>query len=162
VIKLVSSSAEETRELAAAVAGLSRAGDLVLVSGDLGAGKTVFAQGFGRGLGVTEPVTSPTFTLVRTYPASPPMIHADVYRLDRLQEVIDLGLNELLDRSAVALIEWGDVAAATFTSDYLLVRIAFEPDAEDIRHFELAPVGTAWSARTRALSAALADWLVAS
>jgi tRNA threonylcarbamoyladenosine biosynthesis protein TsaE len=161
VIRLVSSSAEETRDLAAVVAGFSRAGDLILVSGDLGAGKTVFAQGFGRGLGVVEPVTSPTFTLVRTYEANPPLIHADVYRLDRLQEVIDLGLNELVDRTAVALIEWGDVAAATFTSDYLLVRIGFEPDADDIRHFELVPVGPGWTARSRALSGSLSSWLVA-
>ena len=162
MIRLITSSDEETREMAAALAPLARAGDLLLVSGDLGAGKTVFAQGFARGLGVTEPVTSPTFTLVRTYPAAIPLIHADLYRLERMQEVIDLGLNELLDHSAVALIEWGDVAAATFTSDYLLVRIGLEPEAESTRLFQLGMVGPSWSARNAAMGRVLAPWVVAS
>jgi tRNA threonylcarbamoyladenosine biosynthesis protein TsaE len=103
-------SAEETRQLAAALAGTARRGDVAVLAGPLGAGKTTFAQGFARGLGVEGPVTSPTFTLVRHYPCRlGQLLHADVYRLDQLAEVEDLGLSELVEQG-VALVEWGDVA----------------------------------------------------
>lgn len=103
-------SAEETRQLAAALAQAARRGDVIVLAGPLGAGKTTFAQGFARGLGVEGPVTSPTFTLVRQYPCTlGQLLHADVYRLDHLAEVEDLGLGELVEQG-VALVEWGDAA----------------------------------------------------
>lgn len=162
VVRLLSGSAGETRALARAVAPLVRRGDLLLLGGELGSGKTVFAQGFGEGLGVTGPITSPTFTLVRTYEAELPLIHADIYRLDRLQEVIDLGLSELMDDSAVALVEWGDVAAATFSADYLSVRIDFDLEVDERRWLELHPVGPSWAARAPGLARALQRWAVFS
>ena len=95
-MRLISSSAEETREIAAAVAGVCRSGDTVLLSGEMGAGKTVFAQGFGAALGVREAITSPTFTLVNSHPAHGLTLHhADLYRLDRTSEIADLALAEL-------------------------------------------------------------------
>jgi tRNA threonylcarbamoyl adenosine modification protein YjeE len=104
------SSPEATRRLGAALAGVARTGDLVVLAGALGAGKTTFAQGFARGLGVEGPVTSPTFTLLRQYPcALGHLLHADVYRLEQLADVVDLGLGELVE-DGVALVEWGDVA----------------------------------------------------
>jgi tRNA threonylcarbamoyl adenosine modification protein YjeE len=91
-------SAAATRALAAEVAQVVAAGDIVLLAGELGTGKTVWVQGFSRGLGVTEQVTSPTFTLVRPYQGTTlQLLHADVYRLDHLSEVVDLGLVEQLD-----------------------------------------------------------------
>ncbi|MGH9081856.1 MAG: tRNA (adenosine(37)-N6)-threonylcarbamoyltransferase complex ATPase subunit type 1 TsaE [Acidimicrobiales bacterium] len=105
-------SPEAMRAVGARLAGAARAGDVVLLVGGLGAGKTTFAQGFARGLGVEGPVTSPTFTLVRQYPCRVgQLLHADVYRLDRLAEVEDLGLDELVEDEAVALVEWGEAAA---------------------------------------------------
>ena len=100
----------------AGLAALCRPGDVVLLIGDLGAGKTVFAQGFAAALGVPGPVTSPTFALVRQYrcgEGSPVgmLIHADVYRTGSLDEVVDLALAELVEEDAVALVEWGDLAA---------------------------------------------------
>ncbi len=103
-------SPDATRDLAARLAGAARRGDVIVLQGPLGAGKTTFAQGFARGVGVDGPVTSPTFTLVRQYPSSlGQLVHVDVYRLDRLAEVADLGLADLVE-DGVALVEWGDVA----------------------------------------------------
>ncbi len=117
-----SASPEATRALAARLAGVARRGDVIVLQGHLGAGKTTFAQGFARGLGVEGPVTSPTFTLVRQYPCTlGQLVHVDVYRLDHLAEVADLGLADLVEEG-VALVEWGDVArpalgAVTWTVD---------------------------------------------
>src|SRR5918998_2211938 len=100
---IATASVDQTRDLGAALAPLARAGDLVLLTGEMGTGKTAFAQGFARGLGVTEAVTSPTFTLVRQHEGRLPLFHLDVYRLDHLNEVFDLGLAELLDSGGVTL-----------------------------------------------------------
>ncbi|MBU6217009.1 MAG: tRNA (adenosine(37)-N6)-threonylcarbamoyltransferase complex ATPase subunit type 1 TsaE, partial [Acidobacteria bacterium] len=86
-------SVDATRDLAAALAELARPGDLILLVGDLGAGKTAFCQGFGRGLGVDEQITSPTFALVQTYTGRLDLNHLDVYRLGQVNEALDLGLN---------------------------------------------------------------------
>jgi tRNA threonylcarbamoyladenosine biosynthesis protein TsaE len=159
VIVAATKSPDDTRELAAAVAGLARPGDVLLLAGELGTGKTVFAQGFGRGLGVEEQVTSPTFTLVRTYRGRLTLVHADVYRLDHLQEVVDLALPELLDEGGVALIEWGDVAAAALAPDFL--EVCLEPGAgDDDRLVTLRAVGPSWPSRLRPLTVSLDRWLV--
>jgi tRNA threonylcarbamoyladenosine biosynthesis protein TsaE len=158
-ITAATTSVSQTRELAAAVAELARPGDLVLLVGDLGAGKTVFAQGFGVALGVHEPITSPTFTLVRQYRGRLELNHLDVYRLDQLDEVLDLGLPELLDGPSVTLIEWGDAIVPALPADYLEVRLTYG-DGDDERCITVHPVGSRWTARTRALSAALSGWLV--
>jgi tRNA threonylcarbamoyladenosine biosynthesis protein TsaE len=157
VITARTKSPDDTRELAGAMAGLARAGDVVLLAGELGAGKTVFAQGFGRALGIEEPITSPSFTLVRIYPGRVRLVHADVYRLDHLQEVVDLALPELVDEGAVAVVEWGDVAAPALPADYLEVRLEWS-EAEDERRVSVGAVGPAWSARQGALAAALGRW----
>ena len=81
-------SADDTRALAAELAAVTRPGDLVLLAGDLGAGKTTFVQGFGRALSVEEPITSPTFVIVHTYEGAFPIVHVDAYRLEYLQELL--------------------------------------------------------------------------
>jgi len=156
-------SVEETRELAAAVARVAQPGDLVLLSGDLGAGKTAFVQGFGRCLGVTEPITSPTFTLAQQYEGRLTVHHLDVYRLDQLGEVADLGLAELLDDGGVVLIEWGDAILPVLPNDHLEVRLVYgDPgDGEDDRRILVRPVGPSWAARQVSLLEALAPWAVA-
>jgi tRNA threonylcarbamoyladenosine biosynthesis protein TsaE len=158
VITARTTSAGDTAELAAAIAELAQPSDLVLLTGDLGAGKTAFCQGFGRGLGIDEQITSPTFTLVRSYTGRLDLNHLDVYRLDQLDEVGDLGLSELLDDDAVTVIEWGDVIAPVLPQDYLEVRIRLG-DGDDDRVLELEPVGQRWSARMRALTTAIRRWV---
>ena len=158
-ITAATSSISQTRELAAALAELARPGDLFLLVGDLGAGKTAFTQGFGAALGVTEPVTSPTFTLARVYRGRLELNHLDVYRLAQLDEVLDLGLQELLDGDSVTVIEWGDAIAPALGADYLEVRLGYGADDDD-RIVVLRPVGGRWAARTRALTRAVEPWAV--
>ncbi len=158
MVETRTTSVDATRALAAAIAELARPGDLLLLVGDLGAGKTAFAQGFGVGLGVDEPITSPTFALVQSYPGRLELHHLDVYRLDHLHEAIDLGLSELLDDESVTLIEWGDTITAALPRDYLEVRVRFADDPEE-RRIELCPVGPSWQPRQRALGVAVAEWI---
>ena len=150
----------QTRALAASVAEVAGPGDIVLLVGELGAGKTAFAQGFAAGLGVREQVTSPTFTLVRTYTGRVRLHHVDVYRLESLQEALDLGLAEMLDEDAVTLVEWGDAVAPVLPRDFLEVRLAYGAD-DDRRTVALRVVGRRWSARTEPLGKALSEWAVA-
>jgi tRNA threonylcarbamoyladenosine biosynthesis protein TsaE len=123
-------SAGDMKRLGAVVASLLRPGDTVLLGGDLGAGKTTFTQGLAAALGVSGPVTSPTFVLLHSYRTSAgwDLLHADVWRLEQLQEVIDLAIPELLEEGAAAIVEWGEMAAPALAPDYLHVAIDFAPD----------------------------------
>lgn len=145
----------ETHALAAAIAGLAKVGDVILLAGDMGAGKTAFAQGFGRALGITEPITSPTFTVVHTYDTGRVVLHhADLYRLDRRSEVDDLGLDELTEGRGILLVEWGDVLAETF-GDHLAILIERTDDSDDARRITIRSVGRRWETRWAKLEAAI-------
>ena len=154
-----SDSPAATRELAGRLARLCRTGDVVLLVGDLGAGKTVFAQGFAAALGVAGPVTSPTFALVRHYRCAPDapvgvLIHADVYRTASVDEVVDLALAELVEEDAVALVEWGDRAAPALGDSALEVTLV-APDplgAPERRLVTVVPRG-GWAERADDLAA---------
>lgn len=144
MLELCAESLDDTHAIAAAIAGLSRAGDIVVLAGDMGSGKTAFAQGFGRALGVTEPITSPTFTLVHSYPCGKLTLHhADLYRLERTTELSDLALAELADDRGLVLIEWGDVVGEVF-GDHLVVHLEFADDvADDLADDRAVDVGDA-------------------
>jgi len=158
MIHAATKAVEQTKELAATIAALVRPGDIVLLSGDLGAGKTAFVQGFARALGIVEHVTSPTFTIARAYEGGRLRLHhLDVYRLDHLQEAEDLGLAELVDDDGVTLIEWGEAVAPVLPADYLAVALAYG-DGDDDRLLSFRPIGPRWSARTRALTEAVRPW----
>ena len=150
-------SLASTHAIAAAIAKLARAGDLIVLAGEMGAGKTAFAQGFGRALGITEAITSPTFTLVHSYPVPGSKLtlhHADLYRLDRTADVDDLALHELAEFDGIVLVEWGDVAAATL-GDHLEVHLRFDDGLDDElddavdgpRLVELHATGPGWAGR---------------
>jgi len=148
-------SPEATHAVAAALGELLVAGDLVLLVGDLGAGKTAFAKGLAHGLGVEEPVTSPTFTIVQEYEGRLPLAHVDVYRLERVQDLYDLGLEEQLDRG-VTIVEWGDLVEQAVPAEHLVVRI--EPGAADTeRVLELSYHGSRWRGRRDSVEHALND-----
>ena len=155
-IVIDSDGPEATRAVAAALVAFIAAGDVILLGGDLGAGKTAFTQGLAAAAGVEEVVTSPTFTLLRPYRTAigPDLLHADVYRLDQLREVVDLGLPEQLEEGAFAVIEWGERAAPALPADVLRVAIDFG-HGDDDRRLELRAEGPVWEARWPALGAAL-------
>jgi len=159
MLHLRASSIADTHLVAASVAGVARAGDIVILAGEMGAGKTAFAQGFGAALGIEDPITSPTFTLVHSYDLPVQirgirsMHHADVYRLDRIAEVADLALSELAEFGGVVLVEWGDVVEGIF-GDHLTVHLDQDPDDETdelsldrARMIEVSGTGPSWAPR---------------
>ena len=146
----------QTRAVGAAVAELVETGDVLLLEGDLGAGKTAFVQGFAAGLGVTAPVTSPTFTLANRYQGRIAVNHLDVYRFERLEEVRDLALPELMEEG-VTLVEWGDVIASELPAERLAIRIRFG-SGDDDRSLALEAWGESWLRRMPMLRAALQQW----
>jgi tRNA threonylcarbamoyladenosine biosynthesis protein TsaE len=160
MISCESHSVEETHAFASAIAVLVRPRDLIVLSGDMGAGKTAFTLGFARALGVSEDdhVSSPTFTLVHTYASGRvPMHHADLYRLSSRGEVVDLGLREQADLGAVVLVEWGDVALEVL-GDCLIIALTADESNDDIRHIELSVEGHVWDTRWEQLKSALGRW----
>lgn len=147
-VKRALSDEAATARLAAAAAGLARTGDLIALRGPLGAGKTAFARGFLRALGVMEDIPSPTFTLVQTYDtAAGPVWHCDLYRLERPGEVEALGLEEALDE-AIALVEWPERMTDPPPAPRLDVRLAFAAQGR------IASLSGryGWEARLRALA----------
>jgi tRNA threonylcarbamoyladenosine biosynthesis protein TsaE len=154
---VVAHSPAETDVLAQRVAATLEPGDVVLLAGDLGAGKTAFARGIGAGLGVSEPVVSPTFTLARVYEGRLRMVHVDVYRLDTIHELLDLGLDDLAEGDAVTIVEWGDVVSAEFAADRLEVALELVAGEPDTRRLTFTPRGAAWLARADRLAAALGE-----
>jgi tRNA threonylcarbamoyladenosine biosynthesis protein TsaE len=150
---------EATRAIGERLAGELEPGDVVLLFGELGAGKTTLVQGIARGLDVDDHVASPTFTLVREYAGRLPVTHADVFRLERVQEVVDLELDQV-SGGGVLLVEWGDAIEEQFPGDRLRVELTSEdPSGEsEARRIVFAGIGAAWAARWERIRALLADW----
>ena len=118
-----SSSPEATREFARKLASFLIVGDVVLLQGDLGAGKTEFVKGLAEGLKVTERVTSPTFTLMNLYQGTMPVYHFDLYRLDDSEELINIGFEEFIGGDGVAVIEWPDLFPTEMPDEYVKVEL---------------------------------------
>ena len=155
-IDLVTRAADETRKSAAALAELLIPGDVVSLTGELGAGKTAFVQGAAKALGVEDPVVSPTFVPVREYRGEMPIYHVDVYRLDRVQEVHDLGFEDLLDPGGVVFVEWGDAVEALLPDSHLRVELTAEDD--ETRHLRISARGPSWAPRWERLEGVLQPW----
>ena len=147
-VRVVAATAEETRALATRLAAVLRAGDLLVLSGDLGAGKTTFTQGLGAALQVRGDVTSPTFVISRVHPSlgdGPALVHVDAYRLHGALELDDLDLDASLEE-AVTVVEWGTGVAEDLTDDRLEVEIlrAHGDTDDETRTLRLTPVGIRW------------------
>ena len=151
---------DDTRAVGAAIAPLLRRRDAVVLTGELGAGKTTLVQGVATGLGAEEHVASPTFTLVREYTSGRvPIAHVDIYRLERVQEVVDLGLDELEDGEGVLLVEWGDAVEELLSDERLRIELTtLGGGNDDVRRLVLTARGRSWAERWEDLQRAVAPW----
>jgi tRNA threonylcarbamoyladenosine biosynthesis protein TsaE len=151
--RILSSGQPSTEALGEALAALLRAGDVLVLSGDLGAGKTQLTKGIARGLGVPEPVTSPTFNILLVHEGRLPLYHFDLYRLETAEQLEDLDYWGTLEADGVAVVEWGDRFAHALPLDGVVARIAITGD--DTRELDLSALGErgAWL---------IGAWLVAA
>jgi tRNA threonylcarbamoyladenosine biosynthesis protein TsaE len=152
----ISSDPEQTRAIASVLAGGLRGGDVVVLAGDLGVGKTTFVQGTAEILGVRAHVTSPSFVLVREYAGRARIVHVDVYRMSSLQEVIDLGYEELFAPDTITFIEWGDAVGDVLPDVRFEVEI--RATTEDERRIAIRATGE--ELRARLASMPFAQWAV--
>ena len=141
-------SPEDMVEFGRRLASALRAGDLVVLVGDLGAGKTTLTRGIGEGLGVRGAVTSPSYIIARVHPNNshgPALVHVDAHRLERLEEVDDLDLDASLAES-VTVVEWGEGMVDALSEDRLIIELSRADDSDDVRLARLRPVGARWEA----------------
>jgi tRNA threonylcarbamoyladenosine biosynthesis protein TsaE len=127
-LELESQSAEKTQELGMHLGRLASAGDIYLLEGSLGTGKTCLTQGIAWGLGIQEYALSPSFVIVRELYGRLPLYHIDLYRLDNIEEIADLGLDEYLYGNGVSVIEWAEKGISHLPRENLLVRISYISD----------------------------------
>ena len=174
VWELHTADAADTQRLAAVLASTFTGGEVISLTGELGAGKTCFVQGAAQQLGVAQRLTSPSFLLRRDYPAHTTrgdvtLTHVDVYRLNHLSDIDDLGFDDVGQPGFVTFVEWGDAAAALLPEDHLEVELTLaaptaalsaidDPDQAEPRHIRLRPYGPQWHQRLDAIGGRLATW----
>ena len=163
MIRLTAHSTDDTRGIAQAIAKLVRAGDMIVLIGEMGSGKTTFSQHFAHALGVTDLVTSPTFNLLHNYAGGRLKLHhADLYRLERTGELDDLGLTDLQEAGGVMLVEWGDVVGDALGTG-LIVKLAANENADtedsvSLRQIDIDWRGMQWETRWDKLRSSLSNW----
>lgn len=138
-LEIVTKGPEETAALGELIGGLLRPGDVLLLVGSLGSGKTCLTQGLARGMGIGESVASPTFVIVMEHRGSLPLYHVDLYRLEETAAVLDLGLDDYFYGDGVTVVEWADRAMAAMPPEHLLVRMSYLD--EDRRGMVFHPEG---------------------
>jgi len=138
-LKLISYSPEQTQEFGVRIGKLALPGDVFLLVGELGTGKTCLTQGIARGLNIKDYVLSPSFVLVRELYGRLPLYHMDLYRLDRIEEIAELGLDDYLYGDGVCVVEWAEKGLTVLPIEHLLIKIDYLSDTE--RSFRLKPNG---------------------
>lgn len=138
-LELISHSPEQTQRLGAYIGELALAGDTFLLMGKLGAGKTCLTQGIAQGLNIEENAVSPSFIVVRELQGRLPLYHIDLYRLDHIEEIAELGLDDYLYGNGVCVVEWADKGLSVLPVEHLLIQINYLSDTE--RSFQLKPRG---------------------
>ena len=154
-LETVSNSAEQTRKIGMKLGKLAASGDVIFLVGSLGAGKTCLTQGIARGLGIHEYTASPSFVLVREYQGKLPLYHIDLYRLDRIEEVTQLGLDDYLYGNGVCVVEWADKGLSVLPGEHLLIEIQFISSTK--RKLILVPRGARYDEMLSKLKASKQD-----
>jgi tRNA threonylcarbamoyladenosine biosynthesis protein TsaE len=156
VLKLISGSSEQTQRLGMRLGELAQSDDVFLLTGNLGSGKTCLTQGIGWGLGVKEYAFSPSFVIIREYHGRLPLYHIDFYRLDRIEEIVDLGLDEYLYGKGVCVVEWADKGIAVLPKEHLLINLSYLSDTE--RSISLEPKGHRYAELLKSLGSDSKTW----
>ncbi len=138
-LELISHSPEQTQKLGVHIGELARRGDIFLLVGGLGTGKTCLTQGIAWGLGIKEYALSPSFVIVRELYGRLPLYHIDLYRLNHTEEIVELGLDEYLYGNGVCVVEWAERGLSELPSEHLLVQISYLSDTD--RSFQFKPSG---------------------
>ena len=138
-LELISHSPEQTQEFGVRIGELALAGDIFLLVGVLGTGKTCLTQGIAWGLNIKEYALSPSFAIVRELQGRLPLCHIDLYRLDHMEEIAELGLDDYLHNSGVCVVEWAEKGLSILPTEHLLIQISYLSDTE--RSFQLKPSG---------------------
>ena len=138
-LKLISHSPEQTQRLGIRIGELALPGDILLLVGALGTGKTCLTQGIAWGLGIKEYALSPSFVIIRELYGRLPLYHIDLYRLDHIEEIVELGLDDYLYGSGVCVVEWAEKGLSVLPTEHLLIQISYLSDSE--RSFQLKPSG---------------------
>jgi tRNA threonylcarbamoyladenosine biosynthesis protein TsaE len=155
-LKLISRSSEQTQHLGTRLGELAQSGDVFLLTGNLGTGKTCLTQGIAWGLGVKEYAFSPSFVIIREYHGRLPLYHIDFYRLDRIEEIVDLGLDEYLYGKGVCVVEWAEKGIAVLPKEHLLINLSYISDTE--RSISLEPKGHRYAELLKSLDSDLKTW----
>jgi tRNA threonylcarbamoyladenosine biosynthesis protein TsaE len=135
-LSLISNSIDETQRIGKRLGELAQASDLILLVGELGTGKTCLTQGIALGLGIGDYITSPSFVLIREYQGRLPLYHIDLYRLDKTEEILDLGLDDYLSGQGVCVVEWADKALDLFPKERLLITLYHLDETRRALHLE--------------------------
>ena len=155
-VQLISHSPEQTQRLGMRLGKLAQAGDVFLLTGNLGSGKTCLTQGIAWGLEVKEYAFSPSFVIVREYHGRLSLYHIDFYRLDHVEEIIDLGLDEYLYGKGVCVVEWAENGMSVLPKEHFLINLSYISDTE--RTISLEPKGHRYTQLLKSLSSDLETW----
>ena len=138
-LELISHSPEETQRFGIRIGELAKPGDIFLLVGGLGTGKTCLVQGIAWGLGIKEYAASPSFVVIRELYGRLPLYHIDLYRLNHIEEIVELGLDDYLYGNGICVMEWAEKGLSVLPTEHLLIQIGYLSDTE--RSFQLKPRG---------------------
>ena len=155
-LKFLSHSQEQTQRLGTRLGELAQAGDVFLLTGNLGSGKTCLTQGIAWGLGVTEYAFSPSFVIMREYHGRLTLYHIDFYRLDNIEDIADLGLDEYLYGKGVCTVEWAEKGISVLPKEHLLINLSYTSNTERSISFE--PKGKRYTQLLKTLNLDLKKW----
>jgi tRNA threonylcarbamoyladenosine biosynthesis protein TsaE len=155
-VQLISHSPEQTQQLGNCLGKLAQAGDVFLLTGNLGSGKTCLTQGIAWGLEVKEYAFSPSFVIVREYHGRLPLYHIDFYRLNRVEEIVDLGLDEYLYGKGICVVEWAEKGMSVLPKEHFLINLSYISDI--VRAISLEPKGHRYTQLLKSLNLDLKTW----